>query len=142
MAERKRYVRNIVLNRQEQYVHFIMHDFLTRMGMKQRQFKGEYVFSKGTGMFCPVKFLTYSYQNGCVHIEAWMRPVWLPGLYMGENDLSGFYGVAPKQIYKNEIDNLINVLCQPLQGEPIMQYPITDGYGQMIGWAGGACVQG
>lgn len=68
------------------------------------------------------KFLTWGYQNGVLHIEAWTKNCWLPGVYGKENAMTGFMGCVPKGAYKKDIEELIGLMYQPLNtnGQPGM----------------------
>ncbi len=114
-----RYIREVVINKPDDFVQNIMNDFLTKHGFTLEQFKGQQVYRAGGGMIEIPKFLVWGYQNGVFHIEAWTRTLWLPGVYGGENDLSGFSGAVPKSAYKNDIEQLIGLLFQSIdQGQP------------------------
>lgn len=112
-----RYIRDEQINKPDDFVAFIMNDFLTKNGFTQKQVKGEMVWQEGVGMLAPPKFFKYSYANGVVHIEAWMKTAWLPGVYTGENALTGFVGAVPKSAYKKSIEDLIGLLYQPLPSD-------------------------
>lgn len=109
-----RYVREEVLNQPEDFVKFMMNDFLTKHGFKLVEFKKQMVYRAGGGWFEMPKFLVWGYQNGVFHIEAWARILILPGVYGKEKDLDGIYGVVPKQAYKKDIDQLLFLLQQPV----------------------------
>lgn len=112
-----RYIRDEQINKPDDFVAFIMNDFLTKNGFTQKQVKDEMVWQEGVGMLAPPKFFKYSYANGVVHIEAWMKTAWLPGVYTGENALTGFVGAVPKSAYKKSIEDLIGLLYQPLPSD-------------------------
>ncbi len=115
-----RYIREVQLNRPEDFVQYIMTDFLSKHGFCMKQFKGEMVYRAGDGFLEIPKFLTWGYQNGIFHIEAWTRNCWLPGVYGKENAMTGFMGCVPKDAYKKDIEALIGLLFQPLT-QPGMQ---------------------
>ncbi len=109
-----RYVREEILNQPDDFVNYMMNDFLTKHGFKYENFKGQMVYRSGGGMIELPKFLTWNYVNGVVHIEAWVRVLWLPGVYGKENNMSGFYGAVLKDMYKKDVEQLIALLHQPL----------------------------
>lgn len=114
-----RYVRHEILNQPEDFVQYMMNDFLNKHGYKAVEFKGQMVFRAGGGWFEMPKFLIWSYQNGVFHMEAWTRILILPGVYSKENDLSGFYGALPKKMYKDDLEQLMSLLHQPVgSGQP------------------------
>lgn len=112
-----RYIREEQIGKPDDFVAFIMNDFLTKGGFSQKEVKGELVWQEGVGMLAPPKFLKYSYVNGVIHIEAWMKTAWLPGVYTGENAMTGFVGAVPKSAYKKSIEELIGLLYQPLPSD-------------------------
>lgn len=114
MAKGKRYVREEQLNKPEDFVTFIMNDYLSKNGFTQKQVKGEWVWQEGIGMLSVPKFLKYSYENGVLHLEAWVKTPWLPGVYGKDQNLDGFYSAFIKQSYKKEIQTVIDVLYQPI----------------------------
>ncbi len=109
-----RLIKEVVLNQPGDFVQYIMTDFLSKHRFSLEQFKGEQVYRVGSGLLEMPKFLTWRYQNGVFHLEAWTRAVWLPGVYGKENDLSGFFGAVPKSTYKKDIEDLMGLLFQPL----------------------------
>ena len=108
-----RYIRDEVLNQPEDFVQFMMNDFLTKHGFKQVNFKGQQVYRAGGGWFEMPKFLIWSYQGGVFHLEAWARYLILPGVYSREKHLDGFYGAVVKKVYKHDLEQLIALLHQP-----------------------------
>lgn len=111
-----RFVIHEVLNQPDDFVAYMMNDFLTKHGFSYVEFKGQMVFRAGGGWFEMPKFLVWNYQNGVLHLEAWARYLILPGVYSKEKDLEGFYGIVVKQAYKNDIIQLVQLLHQPVAG--------------------------
>ena len=109
-----RYVRHEVLNQPADFVQFMMNDFLTKHGFRLENFKGQMVYRAGGGWFEMPKFLVWGYENGVFHLEAWTRYLILPGVYSKEKDLDGFYGALPKKAYKNDLEQLVALLHQPV----------------------------
>lgn len=109
-----RYIREVELKQPEDFVQYIMADFLGKHGFKLVEFKGQQVYRAGGGLVEIPKFLVWGYQNGVFHLEAWTRNCWLPGVYGRENAMTGFMGCIPKEAYKNDIEALIGLLFQPL----------------------------
>lgn len=110
-----RYIREVQLNRPDEFVQYIMTDFLSKHNFKLVEFKGEKLYRSGDGFFEMAKFLTWGYQNGVFHVEAWTRNCWLPGVWGKENALTGFMGCIPKGAYKDDIEALIGLMFQPIE---------------------------
>lgn len=119
-----RFVIHEVLNQPDDFVSYMMNDFLTKHGFSYVEFKGQMVFRAGGGWFEMPKFLVWNYQNGVLHLEAWARYLILPGVYSKEKDLEGFYGIVVKQAYKNDIIQLVQLLHQPVAGAGQVQQPV------------------
>lgn len=124
-----RYIREERINKPNDFVDFIMSDFLQKHGFKLNTLKGETLWQDGSGWLVMPRFFKYWYRDGVIHLEAWMRYPILPGVYLSENDMRGFMGCVPKNAYRNDIENLIQVLYQPL--------PQDNAWGTAQNYAGG-----
>ncbi len=123
-----RYIQEIYLNQPDDFVHFIMNDFLEKNGFTLSDWKGEPAYRAGNIMLDGYRYLKWSYNNGMFHLEAWVR-----GTFGGEWNLEGFVGCAIKGPYKDSLNQLISTLQQPIpQGVPIQTAP-----GPNTGTAGG-----
>lgn len=109
-----RYIQEIYLNQPDDFVYFIMNDFLQKNGFTMSDWKGEPAYRAGDPLLEGYKYLKWSYNNGMFHLEAWLR-----GTFGGEWNLDGFVGCAIKAPYKNHLNQLITTLQQPIpQGMP------------------------
>ncbi len=104
-----RYIQSVVLDKPADFVSFIMNDYLQKNGFAMSDWKGEPAYKAGDAMMEGYKFLKWSYMNGVLHLEAWMK-----GSFGREWGLDGFVGCLQKKPYKNNLDQLIAVLQQPL----------------------------
>ncbi|MCI9142920.1 MAG: hypothetical protein HFH87_09905 [Lachnospiraceae bacterium] len=104
-----RYIQNVTLNKPADFVSFIMNDYLQKNGFSMSDWKGEPAYRAGDAMMEGYKFLKWSYTDGVLHLEAWMK-----GSFGGEWGLDGFVGSLQKKPYKNNLTQLITVLQQPL----------------------------
>lgn len=114
MAKASRTIREEMIQKPEDFVTFIMEDFFAKNGFQKKEVKGEEVWTNGIGMLEMPKFMKYTYENGVLHLEAWVKTTWLPGVYGKEQSLDGYVGTVPKQSFKKEIDALIQILYQPV----------------------------
>ena len=80
-----RYVKNLVLNKPEDFVTFIMNDYLQKNQFVVSEWKGEPAYRTGDALIEGYKYLKWSYENGTLHLEAWMKSTF--GKEMG---LDGF----------------------------------------------------
>lgn len=104
-----RYVKDIVLNKPDDFVQFIMNDFLQKNQFEPGQWKGEPAYRTGNALVEGVRFLKWSYADGKFHLEAWLQ-----GTMGGEWDLDGVVGIAMKKPYKNSLEQLFEVLQQDI----------------------------
>ena len=107
-----RFQTNFQVSRPDEQVRQIVMDYLGREGFTYTTTKGEPVWKKGSGFLAAPQFMKVECQNGAVHLEAWLKYALLPGVYVGEMGLKGFFGVAIKKMLKSLVDTLISVLTQ------------------------------
>ena len=109
-----RYTQDIVLNKPDDFVAFMMNDYMTKNSFTQNTWKGVPVFRRGDGFFEGFRYLNWNYSNGVLHLEAWLK-----GPLGGEQGLTGFWGWAIKASYRSDLEKLIALLQQTLP-EPSM----------------------
>lgn len=107
-----RYVKDMVLNKPDDFVQFIMNDYLQKNGFSMLDWKGEPAYRAGDAMMEGFKYLKWNYVGGTLHLEAWLK-----GTAGGEWDLDGFVGTLQKKPYKESLEQLFEALCQPLPQE-------------------------
>ena len=108
-----RYVKDIVLNKPEDFVNFIMQDYLRKNQFVMSEWKGEPAWRAGDGVVEGFKYLKWSYFNGMFHLGAWLR-----GTAGGEMGLDGVVGVLMKKPYRESLEQFFVVLQQELQTPP------------------------
>lgn len=113
-----RFIRDLVLNKPEDFVQFIMNDFLQKNQFEMSDWKGEPVYRAGDAMVEGFKYLKWSYNGGVFHLEAWLK-----GMGDKEMDLEGFVGTLQKKPYRESLEQLFAALQQPLPNDPSMQGP-------------------
>ena len=104
-----RFVKDLVLNKPEEFVTFVMNDYLQKNQFSMSDWKGEPAYRAGDAMLEGYKYLNWSYVNGTLHLEAWLK-----GYGKKEWDLDGFVAVAQKKPYKNSLEQLFTVLQQDI----------------------------
>lgn len=104
-----RYVKELALDKPEGFVNFIMEDFLEKNNFKMAAWKKEPAYRAGDRMLEGYKFFTWSYINGVLRVEAWLR-----GSFGGEMGLTGFVGAIQKSPYRKSLEQLFEVLQQEL----------------------------
>lgn len=107
-----RFITEVQTNKTDDENLFIAQDFLKKEGFELYERKGEVVWQKGNGLMTAPQFIKLSSQNGVVHLEAWLKYAWLPGVYSGEMGLTGFFGIAMKKMLQGRVDMLLALLCQ------------------------------
>lgn len=104
-----RFTQDVVLNKPDDFVFFMMNDFLQKNGYAMSDWKGEPAYRAGDGFVEAYKYLKWSYNGGVFHLEAWMK-----GSFGGEWDLDGFVGCLVKKPYKESLMQLIALLQQTI----------------------------
>lgn len=112
-----RYIQDVTLNKPDDFVYFIMNDYLQKNGFIMSDWKGEPAYRAGDPMLEGYKYLKWSYANGIFHLEAWLK-----GTFGGEWNLNGFVGCMMKKPYKSNLEQLITVLQQSIP-QPINASP-------------------
>ncbi|MCL2332712.1 MAG: hypothetical protein FWC54_04405 [Actinomycetia bacterium] len=88
-------------------VNEFLNDFAQKEGFTFTSRDGEQVLKKGSGWVTAPQFVKVLFSPGTVHIEAWLKYALLPGVYVGEMGLKGFFGIALKQVLKTRVKNII-----------------------------------
>ena len=104
-----RFTQDLVLNKPEDFVHFIMEDYLTKHGFSMSDWKGEPAYRAGDAVVEGFKYLKWSYADGVFHLEAWIK-----GTFGKEHGLDGAYGIVVTKPYKSSLNQLFASLQQPL----------------------------
>lgn len=117
-----RFQQTLTLNKPDDFVQFIMNDFLQKNGFSMNKWKGQPAYRAGDGFVEAYKYLTWSYANGTFQLEAWLK-----GSFGKEMNLDGFVAALVKKPYKNSLMQLFEVLKQPLPDQG--QNPNVNGLG-------------
>ena len=85
-----RFVRDLVINQPDDFVHFIMNDYLQKNQFIMADWKGEPAYRAGDAMLEGYKYLKWFYSNGALHLEAWIKGT--AGGEWGPRRIRGMYG--------------------------------------------------
>lgn len=118
-----RYVRDMVLNKPDDFVQFMMNDYLQKNSFIMSEWKGEPAYRTGDAMMEGYKYLRWYYRNGVFHLEAWLK-----GTFGGEWNLNGFVAVLQKKPYRESLEQLFAALQQPLPAPQNMPGQGMPGY--------------
>lgn len=102
-----RWTRDEVLNQPQDFVQFLMEDYLKKNGFKKCMHKDQEVWREGDGFLVSARFIRYEYAGGHFHLEAWIGK-------RRENALKGFVGALPKKMFRESLEELIRLLHQPI----------------------------
>lgn len=104
-----RYQKDLKLDKDEGFVSFMLNDYLKKNQFTPFDYKGEQVYRAGDPMVEGYKYMKWSYENGTLHVEAWMK-----GLFK-EMGLDGFVGCLQKKPFKESLEQLYSLLQQDIQ---------------------------
>ncbi|MEY8326460.1 DUF4190 domain-containing protein [Lachnospiraceae bacterium 54-11] len=104
-----RYVRELVLNKPDDFVSFMMNDYLQKNKFSMSDWKGEPAYRAGDAMMEGYKYLKWSYSNGTLHVEAWLK-----GNFGKEMGLTGFVATLQKKPFRDSLEQLYSTLQQDI----------------------------
>ncbi len=104
-----RYVQDVTLNQPDDFVYFMMNDYMQKNSFKTANWKGNSVYRRGDGFFEGFRYLVWSYAGGVLHLEAWLK-----GPFGGEQGLTGFWGWAVKASYRSDLEKLCSLMQQAI----------------------------
>ena len=104
-----RYVRELVLNKPDDFVSFMMNDYIKKNKFSMSDWKGEPAYRAGDAMMEGYKYLKWSYSNGTLHVEAWLK-----GNFGKEMGLTGFVATLQKKPFRDSLEQLYSALQQDI----------------------------
>ena len=111
-----RYTMSFVTPCPPQQVNDCFSSYLISEGFEIKTENGENYWKKGVGLLVAPQCIKLNYQNNVYIIEAWIKFALLPGVYVGEMGLDGFFGCIPKSMLKSKVEHILMMLqAQPLQ---------------------------
>jgi hypothetical protein len=106
-----RYVNELAISKSPEESDAIIQRYLSGEGFRLKTRRdGEEYWQKGGGWVSAPQFVNTTVRGNAVKIEAWIKFAWLPGLYSGEMDLTGFFGFAIKSALKRKVTELEKLL--------------------------------
>ncbi len=117
-----RYTISFVTPCPPQQVNDYFASYLTSEGFEMKSENGENYWKKGMGLLTGPQFIKLNYQNNVFVMEAWIKFALLPGVYIGEMGIDGFFGCIPKSMLKTRVEHILAMLqAQPMPyGNPNM----------------------
>lgn len=105
-----RHVVTFKVNQPAEWVNSTVTEFFRVNGYEKDTHKGAHVWRRGMGVMTAPRFMEISYLNGEVKIEAWLAVPLLPGVFVGELGVKGFYAFPLKSMLKGEVQSLSRIL--------------------------------
>lgn len=127
-----RYIKEYKLNGDINSVMNFTNQFFMSNGFVFKEYHGEQVYQKGTGLMVGPKFVKINLNGDVLHFEAWVKFAILPGVYSGEMDLEGTAGIATKKPLKTIMLGFENRLLQ-MGAAPVNNYQYNQ-YNQQGGF--------
>ncbi|RPJ05407.1 MAG: hypothetical protein EHM28_12175 [Spirochaetaceae bacterium] len=106
-----RYINDIDSKKSEADLNKLIQDFMSKEGFKQFKYGQEQVWKKGMGILTGPQFMKTDAKAGKVHLEAWIKMALLPGVYVGEMGITGFFAFAIKAVLKKRVENLQKLIA-------------------------------
>ena len=105
-----RYINQLPLTKDPQILTQMIGDYLTREGFVNKTYQGELVWQKGIGLMTAPQFIKFGFTADSVIVEAWMKYAILPGVYLGEMGIKGFFGFAMKAILRTRVKSVETII--------------------------------
>ena len=70
------------------------------------------VWQKGMGLMLGPQFVRYESHPGQLRLEAWIKFALLPGVYLGEMGIDGFFAFIPKKMLKGKVQEIERMVTQ------------------------------
>ena len=105
-----RYIKEIELGIAPEKVEEILEDFLQENTFYKTTWKGEACYTADFSVLKEVQFLKYSYENGVLHFEAWLRN--------GASKEQGLTGLGAMDLKKPYLDAFLSLLGRCIQESP------------------------
>ena len=83
-------------------VHQNLANYLTSQGFRVIDAR-QNVWQKGMGLMLGPQFIRYESHPGHLVLEAWIKFALLPGVYLGEMGIDGFFAFIPKKMLKGRM---------------------------------------
>lgn len=77
-------------------------DYLKDEGFKCID-RDENIWKKGMGLLLGPQYIRFRTSKGKLKVEAWIKFALLPGVYIGEMGIDGFFGIIPKKKLKARV---------------------------------------
>ena len=98
-----RYVKQLQVPYESTLLAPQIEQFMTSEGFYLADYKGETVWKKGVGVLTAPQYLSVTYGPNTVTVQAFIKYALLPGVYIGEMGIDGFFGAIPKQNLKKRV---------------------------------------
>ncbi len=105
-----RYIKEIELGIAPEKVEEILEDFLQENTFYKTTWKGEACYTADFSVLKEVQFLKYSYENGVLHFEAWLRN--------GASKEQGLTGMGAMDLKKPYLEAVLSLLGRCIQESP------------------------
>lgn len=105
-----RYIKEIELGITPEKVEEILEDFLQENAFYKTTWKGEACYTADFSVLKEVQFLKYSYENGVLHFEAWLRD--------GASKEQGLTGMGAMDLKKPYLEAVLSLLGRCIQESP------------------------
>jgi hypothetical protein len=100
-----RYTNDIASKKSAAAIDKIVKEFMNSEGFRPWDREAN-TWKKGQGIMAGPQLIKVETSSGKVHIEAWIKFAWFPGVYAGELGLVGVRGFAVKAALRSKVKRL------------------------------------
>ena len=107
-----RYMIELPVNKSSEQIADITARYMSAQGFILATVNGEQVWKKGDGFLVAPQCVLVKTIAGSVKVEAWIKFVLLPFVFVGEMGLDGLVGALPKSMLKDKVNKLVSLIAQ------------------------------
>jgi len=105
-----RYINEFATSYTPEQIYTIVNNFCMSEGFSTYNYNGEMLYKKGSGWVSAPQYIKVTNAGSNVRVEAFIKYAILPGVYVGEMGLTGFFGFAIKAALGTKVATLENAL--------------------------------
>ena len=91
--------------------------YMTSEGFSPYNYKGVNLWKKGVGILTAPQYLQITYFENSIQIDAFIKYPLLPGVYVGEMGINGFFAAVPKSLLATRVRAVEGYLYSILQNQ-------------------------
>jgi hypothetical protein len=100
-----RYVNTLPIRKSPEELNQAVRNYLAGQGFSLID-PARNVWKKGMGIMLGPQFVQFEVKPGTLRLEGWIQFALLPGVYIGEMGVDGFFALIPKRMLKSRLTEI------------------------------------